>query len=337
MIQVAEWHDVDSVRFHQEIKPLRQPAILRQAVGHWPGVQAALQSDQAMHKYFESLDNKAEVHTVLAHPDTGGRLSYNNELTGFNFERQKAPVSAVINELRRIDNKVDALYIAVQSVRTEKCLPNFSRLHSMPLLEENISPRIWIGNRIVVPAHFDDADNLACVVAGSRRFTLFPPEQVSNLYIGPLDFTPAGSPVSMVDMRKPDFTVYPKYKQALEHAQIAELEPGDVLYVPTLWWHHVESLSAVNVLINYWWGGSLADDTSKSSPFDSLLHTLLTVRQLPIEQKAHWQALFDHFAFHADGDPMAHLPASQLGIQGDMVESRKKSIIDWLSQQLDKM
>ena len=42
------------------------------------------------------------------------------------------------------------------------------------------------------------------MVAGRRRFTLFPPEQVANLYIGPLDLTPAGQPVSLVDQAQPD-------------------------------------------------------------------------------------------------------------------------------------
>jgi hypothetical protein len=337
MKDVTQWHNVDEALFRQKIVPLHQPAVLRQAVKHWPAVQAALQSDMQLQHYFAALDNRAEINTVLAHPDSGGRLSYNDTLTGFNFERQKAPVTAVINELRKINGKKDALHIAVQSARTDACLPDFHRLNTMPLLAADICPRIWVGNRIIVPAHFDNADNLACVVAGSRRFTLFPPEQVSNLYIGPLDYTPAGAPISMVDMLNPDFAAHPKFKAALEHAQLAELEPGDVLYIPTLWWHHVESLSAVNILINYWWGGSLGDDANQASPFDSLLHTLMTIRQLPPEQRQHWQAFFNHFAFHADGNPVAHLTEKQQGIAGEQPNKRDANIKDWLITQLKTM
>lgn len=334
---ISEWHNVDATCFSQQIAPLQQPAILRQAVRNWPAVQAALNSAQAFRDYIAKLDSNAEVNTVLAHPDTGGRLSYNADLSGLNFERHKAPLTAVLDELRRIDGKTDALHIAVQSARSDVCLPHFSRDNPMSLLPTETVPRIWLGNKIVVPAHFDHADNLACVVAGRRLFTLFAPEQVVNLYPGPLDFTPAGAPVSMVDQNKPDFSRYPKFAKALQQALYAELEPGDVLYIPALWWHHVESLSGLNMLVNYWWGGSLGDDASPASPFDSLLHTLLTLRHVPQSQRQHWQALFNHFVFHADGDPAAHLPGQHNGMFGKLSDAKKQQIIEWLSQQLKHM
>ena len=337
MRAISEWHNVDAACFSQKIVPLQQPAVLRQAVKDWPAVQAARNSKQALRDYIAALDNNAEVNTVLAHPDTGGRLSYNADLSGLNFERHKAPLTAVIDELRRIDGKKDALHIAVQSARSDVCLPHFSRHNPMALLATEIVPRIWLGNKIVVPAHFDHADNLACVVAGRRRFTLFAPEQVVNLYPGPLDFTPAGAPVSMVDQTKPDFNRYPKFAQALQQAMYAELEPGDVLYIPALWWHHVESLSGVNMLVNYWWGGSIADDASPVSPFDSLLHCLLTMQQVPAEQRRHWQALFDHLVFHADGDPAAHLPPSPGGGHSLFSDKRKPQLLQWLAKQLQLM
>ncbi|WP_040551790.1 cupin-like domain-containing protein [Rheinheimera nanhaiensis] len=337
MQSITEWHNVDADSFLQQILPLQQPALLRQAVRHWPAVQAALTSDRALRDYIAALDNKAEVNTVLAHPDTGGRLSYNADLSGLNFERQKAPLTAVFDELQRIANQPDALHIAVQSARADACLPQFSRYNAMPLLNAAAVPRIWLGNRIVVPAHFDDAHNLACVVAGQRRFTLFAPEQVANLYPGPLDFTPAGAPVSLVDVMQPDLQRYPKFATALKQAQYAELEPGDVLYIPALWWHHVQSLQPLNMLVNYWWGGSIADDASPVSPFDSLLHSLLTLQKVTPAQRQHWQALFNHWVFHANGDPAAHLPAQVDGKRSLFSGKRKPQLLQWLAKQLQLM
>ena len=63
---------------------------------------------------------------------------------------------------------------------------------------------MWLGNRAIVAPHYDIHDNLACVVAGRRKFNLFPPEQIENLYPGPTLVTPGGVPVSMVDLNQPD-------------------------------------------------------------------------------------------------------------------------------------
>ena len=89
----------------------------------------------------------------------------------------------------------------------------------MSIVDDNVLPRIWLGNRITTPTHLDEWNNIGCVVAGRRRFTLFPPEQIANLYIGPLDFAPTGAPMSLVSLRNPDFERYPKFREALAAAQ----------------------------------------------------------------------------------------------------------------------
>ena len=149
------------------------------------------------------------------------------------------------------------------------------------------------------------------MVAGRRRFTLFPPDQFANLYLGPIDITPAGRPISMVDGAAPDFAAHPAYREALAHAQVADLEPGDALFIPSLWYHQVEGLARFNILMNYWWR-----DTPRylGQPNNALHHAIMTIRDLPYHERAVWRAMFDHYVFSGGADARAHVPAHGQGV-----------------------
>ncbi len=307
---VTQWHAVDAKRFHTEIVPAGRPAILRGLVGHWPAVRHGATSPEAICHYLMGFDRGAPVDAILLPPEAEGRIFYQDDMAGFNFVRRKLAVSQVIEQLARYSQFARAPAVAVQSALLDDCLPGFTEQHPQPLLDPAVRPRIWIGNGVVTPAHFDESSNLACVVAGRRRFTLFPPEQVANLYIGPLDFAPTPTPISLVDLRNPDFTRHPRAREALAHAQVAELEPGDALYIPTLWWHHVESIGLFNVLVNYWWKAGAAGP----SPFESLLHCLAGLRHLQPAERLAWRAMFDHYVFNPAIDPGGYLPPERRGV-----------------------
>src|SRR5216684_8089272 len=193
-------------------------------------------------------------------------------MTGFNFSRDKATISSVTEKLLSYARFENRPAIAIQSAAIADCLPGFARENVLGILDASVAPRIWLGSAFTTPAHFDESSNIACVVSGRRRFTLFPPEQIANLYIGPLDFAPTGAPMSLVSLRNPDFERYPKFREALAAAHTADLAPGDAIFIPPLWWHHVESLESFNVLVNYWWHDSTGDGALADSAFDALLH-----------------------------------------------------------------
>jgi hypothetical protein len=98
---------------------------------------------------------------------------------------------------------------------------------------------------------------------------------------------------------------------------VAELEPGDALFIPSFWWHRVESLDLFNVLVNYWWSqpqaGAGSADAAAESPFACLLHCLQHMKDLPPEHKDAWAALFGHYVFNRD-DPAAHIPPHKRGV-----------------------
>ncbi|MFJ2989602.1 cupin-like domain-containing protein [Collimonas sp. NPDC087041] len=332
--KIPEWHDVDDAVFKNEIIAQYRPAVLRGFVRKWPVVRHGLNSPEAVCRYLHGFDNGNHVDAIMTPPEVKGRIFYQGDMNGFNFMRNRLPVSAVLDQLLRYAQFPEPPSVAVQSARIADCMPGFLDENKLTALDPSILPRIWIGNKVTVPAHIDEAHNIACSVSGRRRFTLFPPEQVANLYIGPLDYAPTGAPISMVSLNQPDFQRYPKFKEALAAAQVAELEPGDAIYIPTLWWHHVESLGKINILINYWWGGSIGSADQPHSPFDALFHALLNMRGLPPEIRSAWGAMFNHFAFDADADPTAHIPAHRHGVLGDLPPESAAQLRKWLASKL---
>ena len=332
--KIPEWHDVDDKTFRKEIITQYRPAVLRGIVKNWPAVQHALKSPESLCSYLNAFDNGNCVEALMIAPDANGRIFYEDDLNGFNFLRNQLPVSAVIDQIIRYSHFQNPPSVAVQSALVEDCLPGFSTENELTILEKSILPRIWIGNAITTPAHIDESNNIACVVSGKRRFTLFPPDQVSNLYLGPVDFTPTGSPISMVAFSNPDFKRFPRFKEALAAAQVAELEPGDAVYIPTLWWHHVESLRKLNILVNYWWKGSMGCAGKDNSAFDCLLHCLLNMKDLAPEHREAWGVMFNHYIFNIKNDPAEHIPEHKRGVLGKVTPEQAQQIKAWLVRRI---
>ena len=190
-----------------------------------------------------------------------------------------------------------------------------------------------IGNRTRIAAHYDIPDNVACVAVGRRRFTLFPPDQLRNLYIGPIDVTPAGQSISLVDFHDPDFERFPGFRDALEHAQVAELEPGDAIFIPGMWWHHVEGLDDLNVLVNYWWRDVPA---FLGNPLDALNHALLSIRDLPREQRDIWRDVFEHYVFGDENEAVSHIPPNARGVLSAVTDESARRLRALLIRNLNR-
>ena len=282
-----------------------RPIVLRGAVSDWPFVQAARQSDEAAIQYLNRLYNGRPVGTIVAPPSERGRFFYRADSKRMNFERSAESLSGVLQGLLRQKETEQPFGIAMQAIPAAEVLPGFQEDNPNPFVPSETPARLWIGNRVTVAPHFDVADNLACVTAGRRRFILFPPEQTANLYPGPMDITPASVPISMVSLDEPEFDRFPRYREALDAAFVADLEPGDAVYIPYLWWHGVQSLSSFNILTNYWWN---RDGAEAPHPYTPLLHlTYALYRGMPPEHRSAWRALYNHYVFEGDGDPMAPL------------------------------
>jgi hypothetical protein len=330
---IAELHGIDRERFDAEIRTTAKPVVLRGLAADWPAVRTARDSDEALVDYLKTFSHAEPVGAIVGAPEIEGRFFYEPGLTALNFTRGRSPLDPLLDRLLR-DRDVQRPYaIAVQSIPAPDLLPGFAAAHGIDLVDPTVVPRLWLGNAIRVATHYDLMENIAVVVAGRRRFTLFPPDQVANLYMGPYELTPAGTPVSMVDPDVPDLDLYPRFAEAMAHACEATLDPGDALYIPFHWWHAVASLAPVNVLCNYWWDPA---PPGMPNPYDALLLGLFALRTLPEDQRRVWRTMFDHLVFQTGGDPAAHLPPHVRGALGevdrDELEKMRVTLMESLSR-----
>lgn len=291
----------------------QQPVVLEGVAADWPLVTAGRVGAGEAAIYLRSFAGAAPVTVYTGPPDIAGRFHYDADLTGLNFTTGRAPLGEVLDRLLGAQAGGPAIYVG--STDIDHFLPGFRTANDLKLGHPDFAHKpplasIWIGNRTTAAAHYDISHNLACCLVGARRFTLFPPEQIANLYPGPLEPTPGGQVVTMVDLARPDLARYPRFAEAMEAAIIADLAPGDVLYYPAMWWHQVDALGPFNVLANYWWNPVPA---FLDTPQTTLLHALLSLRDRPAGEKAAWRAVFDYYVFGDSAQPGAHLPEHARG------------------------
>ena len=330
---VREIAGLDAQTLSEDVLTSTQPLVLRGLIAQWPLVQASLTSSQRARSYLRNFYQDATVGAFLGMPEINGRFFYNADLSGFNFRPVKIKLDTVLDEIARHELTAEAPAIYVGSTTVDTCLPGFRTENDVNLGDRQALASIWIGNRTRIAAHHDLPDNLACVAAGHRRFTLFPPEQIGNLYVGPLDFTPAGQAISLVDIAEPDLQRFPRFAEAQRHARVAELSPGDAIFIPSMWWHQVDSLDAFNVLVNYWWRQSPA---WMDTPMHALMLAIMTVRDLPPAQKDAWEALFRHYVFDNDEHTTNHIPQSARRSLAPMTEDMARELRARLLQRLNR-
>ena len=318
--------------FDNSIRPSAQPVIMRGLVGDWPSVRAGKTSHHALGDYIKAQASAAPTPTYIGAPDVAGRYFYNADMSGFNFTKRNIPLPPTIDKLLSQLTEDAPMGIYAGATSTANSVPDFGKNNSMPLVDDAVEPLMWVGNSARIAPHFDTDENIACCVAGARRFLLFPPEQLKNLYVGPLDRTMAGPPASLVDPRNIDLDTYPAFEAAMLSARLAELKPGDAIYIPCLWWHYVESDGPLNVLVNYWW-----NDTRSDEIMSSLALALLLIRERPLAERNAWKNLFDHYVFGEDAQNVVdHVPEAARGFLGPKSPQRDEYMKKYLRAKLSE-
>lgn len=308
------------------------PFVVRGLVADWPLVEAGRQSARTARDYLLGKSTAAPLTLHVGRTDGDERLFY-DDAYGMNFETARGRLDEIFVRFDAREDAGDGPSLYLTSIDMRTFFRGLAEDNPSPVAGFNPLESIWIGTNTRVAAHNDFPRNLACCAVGKRRFTIFPPDQFANLYLGPIENTPAGRPVSMVDFHDPDMARFPRFAEALPHAQVAELEPGDAIYLPSMWWHHVEGLAPFNVLVNYWWRDTPA---YLGQPQEALNHALLAIRDLPESERAIWRDLFEHYVFAPDDGVTAHLPPEARGILAPLTAESAGRIRSFLLRTLNR-
>ena len=312
-----------------------EPVIFRGAGKDLPIVQAATRSVEAASQLLLSFYSDRPVTVYRADRETRGRFHYTAALDGFNFSGAREELPAVLDELQR--GSEQAIYVG--STDLDLFFPGIRKENDAGVTGAEgpdgapVVASLWMGNRTITAAHYDHSNNCALCAAGRRRFTLFPPDQIANLYPGPLEPTPGGQVVSMVDFGAPDLGRYPRFAHAMETAVSAILEPGDIIVYPAMWWHQVEALEDFNILLNWWWN---AVPDYVDTPQTTLLHALLSLRQRPAHERKAWAAIFDYYAFADPAEAGEHLPDHIRGPLGEVDASLSRRLRAQVTRKLQR-
>ena len=310
----------------------REPFVLRGLVAGWPLVAAGRTSAEAARRHLLDHARDRAFKVSIGPPGHDGRLFYDADMA-MNFRTGTGKLADIFAGLAKGEELGDIRTVYLASIDIPTHFDGLDAANPIDLGARDPLKSIWIGTRTRIAAHNDYPDNLACCAAGRRRFTLFPPDQFRNLYLGPIDNTPAGRTVSMVDFAAPDLAAYPRFAEAMAHAQTAELEPGDAIFIPSMWWHHVEGLADFNILVNYWWRRTPA---WLGQPQAALNHAILAIRDLPAEDKAIWREQFDHYVFDNDDRVTDHIPETARSILAPLTSETAGRLRAFLLRALSK-
>jgi hypothetical protein len=246
--------------FAVRLKEARRPAILRNSVAAtWPAMQSGGERRWSMAYLREALAVETLDDTKVSrsdfrftNADAGAAMSRDGMCLDLNMsfvERNLSRSAFFDGALAFNANAPEYLYWfgLLPKANRPDVQPNEKLFISLEDRSRH-HQYLWISTpRVEQRTHFDMDHNFFVQVVGTKRFTLFPPYEQDKLYTFPR-LHPLWHK-SQVDFHAPDIGAFPRYAEAEVYEAV--LEPGDLLYVPPLWWHNVESLTE-SVSLSTW-------------------------------------------------------------------------------------
>lgn len=232
--------------------PSCEPFVVSGCLDHWPALSNRSWTNLA---YFESLVGRHRIVPV----EIGSRYTdddWSQKLMTFGAFLDDYIFTARQNYSARNDIEITPAYLAqhnlldqIPRMHKDIAVPDYVHARSLLGLWDNDADPIinlWFGPADTVsPAHTDPHHNLYAQVLGYKFLRLFPPSETPRLY--PLQGIMNNT--SRVDVEDPDLDEFPDFGGAKSYDVI--VGPGDLLFIPVGWWHHVRSLT-VSCSISFW-------------------------------------------------------------------------------------
>src|SRR5260221_8202489 len=211
----------------ERLKSSSSPFIVRGVAKDWPLVRSGIDEGGAgARAYLLRHARNRQFEVNVGQPGEGGRLFYDEQM-GMNFRMGRASLPDIFAGIDANWNKPDAPVIYLSSLTIQDHFDGLHEANTLDLFGRETRDSIWIGTRSHIAAHNDIPNNLAVCAVGRRRYNLFPPEVFADLYLGPLENTPAGREEGMGCLSQPDFHTYPPFTQARDLRPVSALEFRD--------------------------------------------------------------------------------------------------------------
>lgn len=237
-IEIAHYVEPSMETFYKKMFMPKVPAVLEDCIKHWRALR--------QWRHLNYLIKIAGSRTVPV--EIGSRYTdddWTQKLLNFSEFLQKY----VLSKRNRVGYLAQhQLFDQIPELKNDFTVPEYCNFTDNDDNVEQPDVNAWFGpSGTVSPLHFDPKNNFLCQVVGYKRIILYHPDDTPNLY--PYD-TRLLNNTAQVDPLNPDYEKWPDFKKIKGH--VAYLKPGDILYIPPKWWHHVTSLTA-SFSISFWW------------------------------------------------------------------------------------
>ena len=227
------------------------------ACGKWPLTRSlfARRQDRDKIVYMHGLLKGQRVHFTYLPPQLEGDLGFGADgRPNVSFFTHKSSATDFLEGLLRCVLEPGYGVAYAQS----RPLNAFPKIAARVELEHHVgrlpraSARIWIGSGGHVNAlHFDCFANFLFLVAGQKRVCLFPPDSFADLEPTPPRRGIGGATSTRIKLLALSRAERTRLRPLFARGVYVVLRPGDGLFIPPNWWHHVEG-RRFNVMANVW-------------------------------------------------------------------------------------